>query len=357
MLSIILGYTELRLSMTPATDPGRADLEEILAAARKSADLTRQLLAFARKQTIRPQVIDLNEAVQSTLKMLTRLIGEDISLEWKPGHGLWTVNIDPSQVDQLLANLAVNSRDAMPAGGRLTIGTGNQELDDEFCARHRGVMPGEYVCLAVSDTGHGMEPEALRRAFEPFFTTKAPGQGTGLGLATVYGIVKQHGGLIDVYSEPNIGTTFKIWFARHLDAAAPVKPEADHRAPQGTETVLIVEDSESLLKLGRTMLNMLGYTVLSAAHLHEAIELTERYDEPIDLLVTDVVMPDLNGKELAARLTVARPGLRCLFMSGYTANVIAPHGVLDEGVHFVQKPFSLATLAAGVRNALDGTIL
>jgi PAS domain S-box-containing protein len=353
MLSVILGYAELRLSMMGAADSGRGDIEEIVNAARRSADLTRQLLVFAGRQTLVPRVLDLNHCVSSTLRMLERLIGEDIALEWKPDEGLWSVRLDPSQVDQLLANLVVNARDAMPGGGRITLETANEVLDAKsFASHHPGFTPGEYVRLAVTDTGVGMPPELLRRVFEPFFTTKPAGQGTGLGLATVYGIVTQHGGLLDVDSKPGVGTRFVIWFPRHKDAALPPAPSALGVVPaRGTETVLVVDDSESILKLARTMLSMLGYRVLLASKPVEAIDQADRYANAIDLLITDVVMPGSHGRDLVERLRVGRPKLKVLFMSGYASDVITRHGVLEG--EFVQKPFTLIALANAVRAALD----
>jgi PAS domain S-box-containing protein len=356
MLSVILGYAELRLSMMSEGDPGRGDLEEIMNAARRSAGLTRQLLAFAGRQVLVPRVLNLNECVSNTLRMLERLIGEDVTLEWKPGEALWSVRIDPSQVDQLLANLVVNARDAMPKGGRITLETANEVLDERsFAMHHPHFIPGEYVRLAVSDTGVGMPPEVVRRVFEPFFTTKPAGQGTGLGLATVYGIATQHSGLIDLDSQPGVGTRFVIWFPRREDAAvepSPAPPPAVG-ASQGTETVLVVEDSESILKLARTMLALLGYRVLPAGTAVEALAMAQRYPEAIDLLITDVVMPGMSGRELAEQLRTGRPELKVLYMSGYAADVISRHGVSEERVEFLPKPFTLTDLATAVRSALD----
>jgi len=355
MLGVIMGHAELRLAMTAPSDPARADLEQILGAARKSADLTRQLLAFARKQTTQPRALDLNECVSSTMKMLRRLVGEDVSITWVPSTPLWNVYIDPSQIDQVLANLFVNARDAMPQGGQMRLETGNDVLDAAFCARHAGAAPGEYVRLSVSDTGVGMSSAVLRQIFEPFFTTKPAGEGTGLGLATVYGIVKQHGGAIDVYSEPGMGTTFRLWFPRHTGATGvPDAFQSPDAPPRGSETLLLVEDEPSILRLGHTMLSRLGYRVLTATHAAEALQVAAAHQDTIALLITDVVMPGGNGRELAETLQRMRPAMRCLFISGYTADVIAHHGVLAPGVRLVEKPFSLAALARGVREALDG---
>jgi CheY-like chemotaxis protein len=353
MLSVILGHAELAQKKEPVSPPLREHLEQIQKAAERSADIVRQLLAFARKQTVAPRVLDLNETVASMLKMLRRLIGEDIDLAWLP-DGVWQVKMDPAQIDQILANLCVNARDAVADVGRITIETGDVTFETDFCIGHRGFVPGEYVLLTVSDDGCGMDKETLKKIFEPFFTTKGVGQGTGLGLAMVYGIVKQNAGFIDVYSEPGHGTSFKIYLPRYLGkeeqarTAGPKEP-----AGRGQETVLMVEDEPLILDLGKEMLEMQGYRVLSAGTPGEAIRLAGEHNGEIHLLMTDVVMPEMNGRELARKLLALYPGLKCLFMSGYTADVIAPHGVLDEGVHFIQKPFSLDNLAAKVRETLD----
>ncbi|MFH1742174.1 MAG: PAS domain S-box protein, partial [bacterium] len=353
MLQTILGYAQMALDQVDSDSTLREDLLEILEAAQRSADLTRQLLAFARRQTVSPKVLDLNGAVSGTLKMLGRLIGEDIDLAWMPGHEIWKVLVDPSQIDQLLANLVVNARDAIAGVGKVTIETANVVFDDAYCTEHIGSVSGEYVLLGVSDNGCGMDKETLAHVFEPFFTTKGVGKGTGLGMATVYGIVKQNDGFINVYSEPGEGTTFKIYLPRSEVEAAETREERVAGTPRrGTETVMIVEDEAALLKIGRRMLEELGYTVLTANTPGEAIRLVEEHSGDIDLLITDVVMPEMNGRELAERLTRLKPGTKCLFMSGYTANVIAHHGVLEEGVRFIQKPFSVEVLAEKVREVL-----
>ncbi|MCR4407477.1 MAG: PAS domain S-box protein [Anaerolineae bacterium] len=354
MLTTILGYADLALREVSPESPLHDDLLEIVKAAQRSADLTRQLLAFARRQTVNPIVLDLNDAVSGLLKMLRRLIGEDIDLIWMPGHDLWPVKIDPSQVDQLLANLAVNARDAITGVGKITIETHNVVLDEAYCVDHVDFLPGEYVMLAVSDTGVGMSKEVLEHLFEPFFTTKEVGKGTGLGLATVYGIVKQNDGFINVYSEPGQGTTFKIYLPR--SEAQSVEIPAEKTAEPlwgGRETVLIVEDEKAILDIGERVLEGLGYTVLVARSPNEAIRLAEEHVGDIHLLITDVVMPEMNGRDLAEQLTSIRPGIKCLYMSGYTANVIAQRGVLNEGVCFIQKPFSAMSLAVKVREALE----
>jgi PAS domain S-box-containing protein len=355
MLGVIMGYAELALMKMAPSEPVYANLCEIRTAAERSADLTRQLLAFARKQTIAPKVIALNETVSGMLKMLKRLIGEDMHLAWHQAPDLWLVKVDPSQVDQMLANLCVNARDAITDVGRITIETGNIIIDANYCATHAYVEPGEYVRLIVSDDGVGMDKETLTHIFEPFFTTKRVGQGTGLGLSTVYGIVRQNKGFINVYSEPGQGTTFTIYLPRHMgENGEAVKEAAAESAPRGNEMVLLVEDELTILKMADLMLEGLGYTVLTAGTAAEAIRLFREQSGKIRLLMTDVVMPDMNGRDLARELRSINPRLNCLFMSGYTANVIAHHGVLDEGVHFIQKPFSLSDLANKVREALDG---
>jgi PAS domain S-box-containing protein len=354
MLGVILGHTEMVLEQLEPGQPFYADLKEIRQAAERSADLTRQLLAFARKQTVAPKPLDLNETVGGMLKMLRRLIGEDIDLAWLPADGLWSVKVDPSQIDQILANLCVNARDAIESVGKVTIETENIAIDSEYCNNNAGFVPGEYVTLAVNDNGCGMDKETLTQVFDPFFTTKKTGKGTGLGLATVYGVVKQNNGFINVYSEPGHGTTFRIYLPRYLGKNERTQPEGSPGMVNGgCETVLLVEDESAILKMTQTLLERLGYSVLIASSPGEAIRLAHRHEGEIHLLMTDVVMPDMNGRDLARNLIQFSPRLKCLFMSGYTANVIAHHGVLDEGVHFIQKPFSKASLAAKLREVLE----
>jgi len=354
MLSVILGHAELARTKEALTPPLLEHIEQIKKAAERSADIVSQLLAFARKQTIAPRLLVLNETVESMLKMLRRLIGEDIDLVWLPEADLWPVKMDSVQIDQILANLCVNARDAVTGTGRITIKTENLTVDAPFCTGHKGFVPGEYVLLTVSDDGCGMDKETLAKIFEPFFTTKGEGRGTGLGLAMVYGIVKQNDGFIDVYSEPGHGTRFKIFLPRHLGKEGrALSAGRKEPAGRGQETVLMVEDEPAILDLGRQLLEMQGYRVLAAGTPGEAIRLAEEHIGEIHLLLTDVIMPEMNGRELARKLLSLYPGLKRLFMSGYTADVIAHHGVLDEGVHFLQKPFSLNALAAKVREALD----
>ena len=354
MLGVILGCAEMAMDQVDPAHPLFADLEEIRKAAERSANLTRQLLTFARKQTVAPKVIDLNETVEGMLKMLRRLIGEDIDLLWMPGKNLGPVKMDPSQIDQILANLCVNSRDAIAGVGKLTIETGRVRFDEEYCADHAGFIPGEFIMLAVSDNGCGMDSETVGHLFEPFFTTKAVGKGTGLGLASVYGAVKQNNGFVNVYSEPGQGTTFRIYLPRHR-AGTPLRADAATAKPtaRGSETILLVEDEPSILRMAATMLERLGYVAIAAETPGEAIRLAREHGGPIDLLVTDVVMPEMNGRDLAKNILSVHPDMKRLFMSGYTANVIAHHGVLDEGVHFIQKPFSLKDLEMKLREVLE----
>ena len=353
MLGIIIGHAEMAMDQVKPDQPLFAGLAEIRKAADRSADLTRQLLAFARKQTVAPRVLDLNETVEGMLRMLRRLIGEQINLSWLPGNGLWPVNVDPSQIDQILANLCVNARDAISDVGKVTIETENVTIDDAYCADHAECFPGDYVRLAVSDNGCGMDKEILASIFEPFFTTKGVGQGTGLGLSTVYGAVRQNNGFVNAYSEPGQGTTFKIYLPRHVGKAAQLEKEgiADP-AKGGNETILLVEDEPAILDMIQIMLEMQGYTVLPAGTPGKAIRLAGEHAGQIHLLMTDVVMPEMNGRDLARKLLSLYPDLKRLFMSGYTADVIAHHGVLDPGVNFIQKPFTMKNLAASVRETI-----
>jgi PAS domain S-box-containing protein len=352
MLGVVLGNAELAMHEADLPQPVQENLREIKMAAERSVDLTRQLLAFARKQTIAPEVLDLNKTVAGTLKMLRRLIGEEIELVWNPGEGVWPVKVDPGQIDQVTANLSVNARDAIEGVGSITIETDNACLSETWCAGRVDATPGDYAVLAVSDSGGGIDQSLLTHIFEPFFTTKDEGQGTGLGLATVYGIVKQNDGHIEVESEPGRGSVFTIYLPRHIGKTDQLDTGGQPDA-RGHETVLLVEDEQALLKLGRDLLERLGYHVLNASTPGEAIEVAEKHTEPIHLLMTDVIMPEMNGRDLAAQLQGIRPNLKALFMSGYTADVIARHGVLNEGVHFIQKPFTVKVLAEKVREALE----
>ncbi len=356
MLGVIIGHTDMALDQVDPTQPLFDDLQEIRTAAERSAALTQQLMAFARKQTVAPRVLDLNETVAGMLKMLRPLIGEDIDLAWLPELGVWPVRMDHTQVDQILANLCVNARDAITSVGRITIETENTTLDEAYCANHPGFVPGDFVQLAVSDDGYGMEKEILDNIFEPFFTTKGMGKGTGLGLATVYGIVKQNDGFINVYSEPGQGTTFKIYLPRHTAKVGQMRQEnALTPAAPGNETILLVEDEPAILKMARLMLERFGYQVLAASTPGEAIRVASEHTGDIHLLLSDVVMPEMNGRDLAKNLISLYPEIKRLFMSGYTDSVIAHHGVVDEGINFIQKPFPKQSLAAKVRKVLDNT--
>ncbi len=353
MLGVILGRAEMMFMEIKPGDSPCTDLQEIYKAAQRSADLTRQLLAFARKQAIAPLVLDLNETVEGMLKMLRRLIGEDIELVWKPDTHLWPVRVDPAQVDQVLANLCVNARDAIFGTGRVTIETDNVVFDKVYCASHMDIKPGQYVMLAVSDDGCGMDKETLENLFEPFFTTKEVGEGTGLGLAMIYGIVKQNNGFINVSSEPGLGTTFKLYLPRTSEAGEEIGEPIVKPIEKGSETVLLVEDEASILRLGTAVLEKFGYKVLAAGTPSQAISMAEQCDGTIQILVTDVVMPEMNGKELKKRIEKLRPQIKVLFMSGYTDDVIVHRGILEGDVNFLQKPFSVNSLVDKVRKVLD----
>lgn len=354
MLGVIIGYSEMILEQVDPSQQFYSKLEEIRKAAQRSADLTRQLLTFARKQTVALQVLDLNQTVEGMLNMLRRLIGENVKLIWMPGANLWPIKMDPSQIDQIMANLCVNARDAIAGVGEMTVETGNAILDEEYCDGHAGSVPGEYVRITVSDNGKGMDKKILAHIFEPFFTTKGIGEGTGLGLATVYGAVKQNNGFINAYSEPGLGTTFTIYIPRHVaKATQPRTEEVTVHVLRGDEVILLVEDEPIILDMAKIMLERLGFTVLAAGTPSEAIHLASEYAGQIHLLMTDVVMPEMSGRDLAENLVKSRPEMKHLFMSGYTANIIAKQGVLEEGVLFIQKPFSKKDLAAKVREALE----
>jgi CheY-like chemotaxis protein len=334
-------------------DPLREPVDEILLAGNRAATLTQQLLTFSRKQVAEPRVVSLNDIVAEARKMLSRLIGDDIEIVAQLDPGVGSVVVDPSQMNQVLVNMAVNARDAMPDGGRIIIETSNVDLDEGYAAQHAGVEAGQYVLLSVTDTGVGMTQQVMQHIFEPFFTTKGTG-GTGLGLSTVYGIVTQAGGWVWVYSEPGAGSAFKVYFPRAGGATKPLaEPVAAAETLRGTETVLVVEDQPDVRKLTLAMLEDQGYRLLEAANGIEALSLSERYAEPIDLLVTDVVMPGMTGRELARMLLALRPSLKTLYTSGYPANAIAHEGVLDPGVAYLPKPFSPAQLAAKVREVLS----
>ncbi|MBN2526577.1 MAG: PAS domain-containing protein [Deltaproteobacteria bacterium] len=353
MLGAIMGYSELILTELEPDSPHRTSIETILDAAMRSADLTRGLLAFARKQTVAPVPLDVNQTVESVLNILGRLIGENISLNWHPGRNPGTIKIDPSQVDQILTNLCVNARDAIAGVGSITIETDTVTFDQDFCDNHADFKPGHFVLLAVSDNGSGMSDETIAHIFEPFFTTKKQGQGTGMGLATVYGITKQNNGFINVYSEPGMGTTFRIYLPVCDEAAVPKFGTVNNDSEGKGETILLVEDDTILLEMTTTMLNRLGYKVIPANTPGEALHAVQNLLSNIDLIITDVVMPEMNGKELAARIQSTLPVDKLLYMSGYTANIIEQQCLLDAGTQFIEKPFSEKELAVKVRNLLD----
>jgi two-component system, cell cycle sensor histidine kinase and response regulator CckA len=356
LLTVILSYTALLLEDLQAADPMHADLEQIAQAGKRAVELTRQLLAFSRQQVLQPQIVNLNDAISGMTNMLRRLIGEDIELSLLPAANLGTVLVDPGQIEQVLLNLVVNARDAMPRGGKLTIETANVDLDESFAADHLEVVPGRHVMLSVSDTGVGMDAATRARIFEPFFTTKEKGKGTGLGLSTVFGIVKQSAGSVWVYSEVGSGTTFKVYLPRAAaGASAPVGAGPPLATVRGSETILLVEDDEQVRILACTILRRSGYRVLDAATGGDALLICEQYQGTIHLLLTDVVMPRMSGRELWERLAPVRKAMKVLFMSGYTDDAIVRHGVMSSEFPFIQKPLMPALLLTKLRGVLDGS--
>jgi len=354
ILGAIIGYAEISMEDIKPDHPLHQNLSKILDAALRSSNIIRQLLAFARKQVIAPILLDLNESVETTLKMIRRLIGENIELAWLPGVGPCKVMMDPSQLDQILLNLCVNARDAIDGVGKVTIETETVNFDETYCLSHPDVAPGRYAQLSISDTGCGMDKETRKHIFEPFFTTKAMGQGTGMGLATVYGVVKQNGGFIRVFSEQAKGTTFKVHIPLHAAGAPDIKKASVQDLPRSRgETVLITEDDPAMLEMTKVMLQKLGYSVLSAQKPSEALQIVRNHGGEIHLFLTDIVMPEMNGRDLVQQILAIRPKIKNLFMSGYTADVIANQCVLEEGVHFIQKPFLVKDLAFKIREVLD----
>ena len=354
MLGVILGRADMVLEQLEPNHPHVEDLREIRVAAKRSADLTRQLLAFARKQTVTPQVLNLNDTVEGMIKMLQRLIGENIKLLWRPGKDLGPIKIDPSQIDQILVNLCVNARDAIAGVGMLTVSTESAPLTETFITHQEEDAAGEYVVLTVTDDGCGMDKAILKNLFEPFFTTKEIGKGTGLGLATIYGIVKQNHGFISVASEPDRGTTFRIFLPLYISNVLTIPDKGQVTAvPEGCETILLVEDEPAILAMIRRLLERLGYNVLAASGPIYAMNLAEKHSGKIHLLLTDVVMPEMNGRELAEQILVWQPEIATLFMSGYTADIIANQGVVHEGMAFIQKPFAKKDLADKLREILE----
>ena len=354
LVTIIIGYSQLLLDRLGSDARLRGHINEVLNAGNRAASLTRQLLAFSRQQVLELRVLDLNTIVANMDKMLRRLISEDIELATHLEPDLGRVKADPGQVEQVIMNLAVNARDAIPQGGHLTLETANVDLDEGYARSHATVLPGHYVMLAVNDSGIGMDAEMQAHIFEPFFTTKEKGKGTGLGLATVYGIVKQSGGHIWLYSELGHGTTFKVYLPRVEETARPegaISPGVP--LPGGSETILLVEDEEGVRDLAGRILELKGYKVVTALNPTEAVQVCERHEGPIHLLLTDVVMPTMSGRKLAEHLAFLRPGLEVLYMSGYTDNAIVSHGILEESTPFLQKPFTPDALARKVREVLD----
>jgi len=359
LLMVISGYSEFLLERLGAEPHLRGPAQEIASASERASALTRQLLAFSRKQMLAPRIVNLNDIATENLKMLTRMIGEDIDLVMTPGQNLWSVRADAGQIEQVIMNLAVNARDAMPSGGKLTIETANVTLDEGYARMHAPVRPGDYVMFSISDTGGGMDAETQSHIFEPFFTTKGP-KGTGLGLSTVYGIVKQSGGYIWVYSEIGRGSTFKIYLPRVPLVEEPAMqtveaPVQFHKVEPGTETILLVEDEANLRYLARQYLEKQGYRVIEAADGAVATQIAVAHEGVIHLLLTDVIMPGMNGRELAQRISEIRPNVKVLYMSGYTENVIGHDGTLEAGVRLLQKPFNLRDLKIKVREVLDAT--
>jgi CheY-like chemotaxis protein len=352
MLTAIMSYSDLILSDMPPDSPLRADMVEIVKAADKATALTRKLLAFSRQQVLRPTLVDMNGAIEGLRKMIKRLVGPSIEVAIHASEDLWTISADPTEIERVMMNLVLNARDAMADGGRLTIETSNIVIDEEYASGHAETPPGEYVLVTISDTGAGMTREVREKLFEPFFTTKEKGKGTGLGLPSVYGIVKQSGGFIWVYSEVGKGTTFKIYLPRALEVRVPGVNTPQRNRKVGAETILLVEDDDEVRQVASRILRRNGYRVLEAGNGADALRVCESEDEPVDLIVTDLVMPEMGGSELAKRVRAQRPDARILFTSGYTEDAVLRQSLLREGEAFIEKPFTPAKLANKAREML-----
>jgi CheY-like chemotaxis protein len=354
LLTIVSSCSQILLAEAPARDESTSLLTEIQKAGDRAAALTRQLLTFSRRQVLAPKVLELNAVVANSQKMLKRLLGEDVEVLTVLAPGLGRVKTDPDQIEQVLMNLAINARDAMPQGGRITIETTKVTLDDFYCRSHPEVKQGDYISLMVSDTGFGMDEQTRLRIFEPFFTTKHPGKGTGLGLAMVYGFIQQSGGHIDVDSQPGLGATFKLYLPEVEEVLASSESSLTlDEMPRGAETILVAEDDNALLKLTRRVLQSCGYTVLGAADGDEAIGIAQEHTGPIHLLVSDVVMPQMGGRQLGDRIITLKPGIKVLYFSGYTADTVVRHGIFEPEIAFLEKPFTASLLARKVRQVLD----
>ncbi len=355
ILQSMLGYNEMLLNELPEDNKAHEFSVDIMHCIDRASALTRQLLAFARKQAVEPHIIDMNETVEGMLKMLRRLISEDIDIVWLPKSGLWHVNMDPTQLDQILVNLCVNASDAIEGVGMLTIETGMLSFDEDYCREHSGYLQGDFVMLAVSDDGCGMDEETLKKLFEPFYTTKDVGKGTGLGLATVYGIVKQNNGFIDVKSEPGKGSVFRVYLPRYDGNLEDACEEEDEDIALGNgETILLVEDEDEILRISKAILEQLGYKVFTARSAGEALKLANEITDNLDLLITDVIMPEMNGRELGSKMIKIHPDIKLLFMSGYSPDVVADQGVAGASVPFIQKPFTIRDISVKVSHLLKG---